>query len=200
MQLWSPNSSSWSTIRIKYDSESKSWGHGATPRRTSTITRISETTKRKQKNAVKKWASFWDQQTVPISDQTFVLGQCTSILFLRASPFCKSCICMWACAYACVPARAYTQARAPARKHLCQGGRACARSSGRTPAVPTYATRLLVVLAPPRHVGERTGRSRNWCDRNLFLVSPKLIFRKKLDPVFGIRNWPQNLGRKTNMV
>ena len=142
----------------------------------------------KQHNAIKKtqqnMAQFLvsengtdfrpDPRTRTVHINSFVNIPVLQILHLYASV----CICMRA------RARLHAGARAPTRKHLCQGGRACARSSGRTPAVPTYATCLLVVLAPPRHARERTGRSRNLCDRNLFLVSPKLIFVEKIDTVF----------------
>ena len=80
----------------------------------------------------------------------------------------------------CVRARArqHAGARAPTRRHLCQGGRVCASSSGCTPAAPTYATCLLVVLASPRHARTRACRNRNWCDRSWFLVRPKHFFEK----------------------
>ena len=70
------------------------------------------------------------------------------------------------CAWQTRPDWAAARSLGTGRGRTGKCGSAGARSSGRTPAVPTYATCLLVVLAPPRHVGERTGRSRNWCDRN----------------------------------
>ena len=138
----------------------------------------------------KKWPSFWGQKTVPISDPTLVLGQCISVLLW--TPLVLQILHLYVSVYICiVPARAYAQAHVPPRRRLCQRGRACARSSGRTPAAPTHATCLLVILTSPRHARARTERTWIWCDRHWFLVRPKLIFLKKRGPIFGVRNWPR---------
>ena len=210
----------------------------------------------------KTWPHFWGQKTVPISDPTLVLGQCIPSL-LRTSPFCKSCICMWACGYACVPARAYAQARAPLRRHQCQGGRVCARSSGMHPNsanIRNASASSCGIAAPRQHAHKPQPRL---VTQNSVLVRLKLIFVEKLDnflcqkftsksvlkiaklvrpklifsatklyffwknmspflvseidpktwviflprfwgqflnPKHGVRNWPQNLGRKMTQM
>ena len=138
------------------------------------------------------------------------------------------CLCMYA------RARLHASARAPTRRHLRQGWRVCARSSGCVPSTPTCATCPLVffgiaALSPrarkplPKFVRQRliSGGTEidffknfgNICDekcthkfklKNIqicateidFLCNLNCFFRKKLDPIFGVRNWPQNLGRK----
>ena len=92
------------------------------------------------------------------------------------------CISMRARARLHAGARATAQTPVPGRARLrAQLGAHPSRANIRNVSASSFGT-----AAPRRRA--RTGRSRNWCDRNLFLVSPKLIFRKKLDPVFGIRN------------
>ena len=91
----------------------------------------------------------------------------------------------------CICMRARARLHAGARASAQTPGRGRARLRAQLGAHPSRANIRNVSassFAPPRHVRERTGRGRNWCDRNLFLVSPKLIFGKKLDPVFGVRN------------
>ena len=108
--------------------------------------------------------------------------------FLRASPFCKSCI-FYVSVCISMRARARLHAGARATAQTPVPGRARLRAQlGAHPSRANIRNVSASSFAPPRHVRERTGRGRNWCDRNLFLVSPKLIFRKKLDPVFGVRN------------
>ena len=140
----------------------------------------------------KTWPHFWGQKTVPISDPTLVLGQCIPSL-LRTSPFCKSCICMWACGYACVPARAYAQARAPLRRHQCQGGRVCARSSGMHPNsanIRNASASSCGIAAPRQHAHKPQPRL---VTQKSVLVRLKLIFVEKTWQFFCVRNWLQNL-------
>ena len=73
-----------------------------------------------------------DPRTQTVHIHSFAKTPVLQILHLYVSV----CICARA------RARQHAGARAPTRRHLCQGGRVCASSSGCTPAAPTYATCL----------------------------------------------------------
>ena len=123
------------------------------------------------------------------------------ICYFVSPPSCRSCICMWALAYACASACAYTHAHVPTRRQLRQRGRICARNTGCKPATQTNATCLLnsnFDTAAPRQ------RARSAQQK---LVRPNLIFGlTEID--FFEKTWPdfwgqksaQNLGRKMNLV